>query len=283
MRVKQEEDKYSILSKDIGSNRPLPSAVPKDDGRRREEDIKKKEEEKLAEFRKQQYWEMRKQAEMNRRRVESQLYDGTDSSQPPKSGRLIDDSVAEKQVYAEEKRRQERLSKMKANNVIPKQDDNNNNGYRSNILIQDHQNQYNQKSGGNLNNSILKTMKNVVGDIKNLSRNDDDDIFTCENEQEEESPALPNKFKIMGKTLMLEGTKDNDSLNFRIEALRKYLEESLGDDILLRVYKLLRREDLNEGIIDSQVSLVIGQKQGYIPLIHQLIFCEDILNDHQLS
>ncbi|KAG2382327.1 hypothetical protein C9374_005529 [Naegleria lovaniensis] len=281
MRVKQDEES-------VYNNKYLNKYLPKDDipskenKLKKEEDLKKKEEEKLAQFRKQQYWDIRKQAEANRKRVESQLLEGSDSEKS-EAPSVFDEgnklSLAERQLLAEEKRRKERLLRLRGNVV---NNDNYNSGYRSNILINDQHNQFNQHLDEvNMNNAILISMKNVVGDIKKNNSNDDDEIFTSE-EQQANSP-VPQKFKLMGKTLQLNNAKDNDSLHFRIESLRKFLEEALGDDVLIRVYKLLRRDDVAEGIIECQIQELLGIKHSYLPLVHQLIFCEDILNENQIS
>lgn len=282
MRVKQDEE--SVYNHNyLNIYLPQDNVPPKENKIKKDEDLKKKEEEKLAQFRKQQYWDIRKQAEMNRKRVESQLFEGSEPEKSEEPSVKKDDklSLAERQLLVEEKRRKERLLRLKGNVV---NNDNYNSGYRSNILIND--NQFNQHHSDvvNMNNAILISMKNVVGDIKKNYANDDDDIFTSQ-EHNSNTPgdALPQKFKLMGKTLQLENAKENDSLNFRIEALRKYLEEALGDDALIRVYKLLRRDDVAEGLIEKEIQELLGSKQSYLPLVHQLIFCEDILNENQIS
>ncbi|KAF0981064.1 hypothetical protein FDP41_012852 [Naegleria fowleri] len=255
MRVKQDEE--SVYNHNyLNIYLPQDNVPPKENKIKKDEDLKKKEEEKLAQFRKQQYWDIRKQAEMNRKRVESQLFEGSEPEKSEEPSVKKDDklSLAERQLLVEEKTKEGTIIETERKYVV------------------------------NMNNAILISMKNVVGDIKKNYANDDDDIFTSQ-EHNSNTPgdALPQKFKLMGKTLQLENAKENDSLNFRIEALRKYLEEALGDDALIRVYKLLRRDDVAEGLIEKEIQELLGSKQSYLPLVHQLIFCEDILNENQIS
>ena len=274
MRAKEEESVYSSPYTNVSQVNKVAQKKPSPRGfiQQTKEDLKRKEEEKLAEFRKQQYWEMRRQAESNRKRVESELYEGV--SMPNSDGPKIS-TMAQRQIMAEEKRREDRLLRLKNNY---EEDNTKNNGYRSNIF-KDHNNQFNHVKEDIMSNSILTTMKGVIGDIRNKS-NDDDNIFSTEETVEEQKI----KFKHLGQTLKLSGIGESDPLNCRVEALRKYLEESLSDEAFLRVYKLLRREDLDEDMIDNQIQkLMPPSKQSYLPLIYQLIFCEDRLNDHQLS
>lgn len=45
-----------------------------------------------------------------------------------------------------------------------------------------------------------------------------------------------------GKELILPGVSDKDSIAYRIEALREYLEQTIGDEILLNAYQYLHEE-----------------------------------------
>ncbi|KAL9654085.1 hypothetical protein ABK040_011629 [Willaertia magna] len=290
-RLAALKNKLRVQEEDVVSNRNSPrivnnlgvAKVKKQNEVVTKEDLKKKEEMKLAEFRKQQYWEMRKQSELNRKKIESQIY-GTDLEvEKSTDNSEIKPSVAERQLMVEDKRRQDRLNRLKNDYEKKGMDENINNGYRSNFNFDNINNPSNIKEI-NWNNSILNTLKKVIGDIK-VADNDDDDIFTGDGVVQKVSPmGIPQKFKMAGKTLKLGGIKDADTLHFRIEALRKYLEDELGDEVLLGVYKLLRSEDIDEALVDNTVSKVLGkEKNGYISLIHQLLFCEDVLNDQQLG
>jgi len=66
-------------------------------------------------------------------------------------------------------------------------------------------------------------------------------------------------------------------MGYRIEALRVYLENQLGDQAFQAVYKQLTNlsnddDDNNDNVIES----ILGQKKmKFVPLVHQLIVSED--------
>ncbi|CAK0904997.1 unnamed protein product [Prorocentrum cordatum] len=71
---------------------------------------------------------------------------------------------------------------------------------------------------------------------------------------------------------------ERDSLCYRVEALRVYIERELGIDDFLYAYQYLNESVLSEGVVDRGTPLeeVISSKAiGFMPLIHQLIVCED--------
>ena len=73
------------------------------------------------------------------------------------------------------------------------------------------------------------------------------------------------------------GVSATDSMAYRIEALKVYLENILGDEPFLAAYRHLTsleddEDDDSNKIIDS----ILGPKKlKYVTLIHQLIVCED--------
>lgn len=78
-------------------------------------------------------------------------------------------------------------------------------------------------------------------------------------------------------------TAHGDSLMYRIEKLRLYLEKEMGEDHLLAVYKAMSNITENEEEEDMMLKGANGfsaaQLQQFIPLITQLIVCEDMLNE----
>lgn len=72
----------------------------------------------------------------------------------------------------------------------------------------------------------------------------------------------------------LPGVQASDSMGYRIEALRVYLETQLGDQVFIGAYQHLANlsnDDDDSNVIES----IIGKKMKFVPLIHHLIVCED--------
>lgn len=91
-----------------------------------------------------------------------------------------------------------------------------------------------------------------------------------------------NKFRIDGSTLRLPNVDERDSLMYRIESLRMYLDKELGEDTFIKVYKLLKDQgrDDDEAYVQHQLYNALSEeKMGYVQLIHQLIFCEERFSD----
>ena len=67
-----------------------------------------------------------------------------------------------------------------------------------------------------------------------------------------------------------------DSQSYRIEALRVYLEEHLGETAFIAAYKhYINVSDINDEI-ESEIESILGSKKmKYYGLIYQLIVCED--------
>ncbi len=63
-----------------------------------------------------------------------------------------------------------------------------------------------------------------------------------------------------------------DSIGYRIEALRVYLEQQIGDEVLLEVYKYLHE---NESEDNSEIQKLMGPMIKFLPLLYQMIVCED--------
>jgi NIMA (never in mitosis gene a)-related kinase 1/4/5 len=71
----------------------------------------------------------------------------------------------------------------------------------------------------------------------------------------------------------LPGVQASDSMGYRIEALRVYLETQLGDQIFIGAYQHL--VNLENDDDDNTESIIGPKKMKFVPLIHHLIVCED--------
>ena len=72
----------------------------------------------------------------------------------------------------------------------------------------------------------------------------------------------------------LPGVQASDSMGYRIEALRVYLENNLGEDAFVHAYKVfasLKNEDEEPNI----EGIISPKKMKFVPLIYHLITCED--------
>lgn len=76
--------------------------------------------------------------------------------------------------------------------------------------------------------------------------------------------------------LDLPGVSATDSQSYRIEALRVYLEEKLGETSFIAAYKhYVNISDINEEV-EAEIESILGDKKvKYVHLIYQLIVCED--------
>lgn len=73
----------------------------------------------------------------------------------------------------------------------------------------------------------------------------------------------------------LPGVEASDSMGYRIEALRVYLETQLGDTVFISAYQHLVNLPQNDDD-DNVIEGVVGpKKMKFVPLIHHLIVCED--------
>lgn len=71
----------------------------------------------------------------------------------------------------------------------------------------------------------------------------------------------------------LPGLSDKDTIGYRIETLRLYLEQELGAENFISVYRTLQEEKDSE---DESTQIVLEKpKEKFLPLIYQLIVCED--------
>ena len=96
-------------------------------------------------------------------------------------------------------------------------------------------------------------------------------------ESDEENPLgeEPVEMRVSPEFLKnLPGVQASDSMGYRIEALRVYLETQLGEQPFVAAYKhfvSLQTEDT-----EADIEHIIGaSKMKFVPLIHHLIICED--------
>lgn len=69
------------------------------------------------------------------------------------------------------------------------------------------------------------------------------------------------------------GVHDKDTLGNKIEALRAYLEKQVGDNQFVKAYSMI--QDDQEEDYKSVKKYLGSDKSKFIPLIVQLIVCED--------
>ena len=74
----------------------------------------------------------------------------------------------------------------------------------------------------------------------------------------------------------LPGVQATDSMGYRIEALRVYLENQLGDNIFISAYQHLLNLQKDDDDSNNAIENIIGGKKiKFVPLLHHLIVCED--------
>jgi NIMA (never in mitosis gene a)-related kinase len=95
-----------------------------------------------------------------------------------------------------------------------------------------------------------------------------------------EEAAAPGHFVLDGKELQLPRVTDASSLWTRIEALKVFLEDRLGFDAFIGLYRILQRMGENtesdDALLDNATQSLPKEKHALIPLITQLILCEEM-------
>ncbi|KAM3141150.1 hypothetical protein pb186bvf_006755 [Paramecium bursaria] len=96
----------------------------------------------------------------------------------------------------------------------------------------------------------------------------------------EEEQLVQDNFQIQsqflnhGKQINVPGTSDRDTIGYKIEALRYYLEQQIGFELFMQVYQTIESQDSESSM--KMINQFLNQDQRkYIPLIYQLIVCED--------
>ena len=95
-------------------------------------------------------------------------------------------------------------------------------------------------------------------------------------EDGEDFEEPPDQRAIPQFLMNLPGVTATDSMGYRIEALRVYLEQQLGDIPFIAAYKHLVNLNNDEETTNDELEGILGpKKMKYVMLIHQLIVCED--------
>jgi hypothetical protein len=105
-------------------------------------------------------------------------------------------------------------------------------------------------------------------------------------DEDEPPPARPltappgdRGFIFDGKLLVLPSVADGDSMAYRIEALRKYIEDGLGLDLFVEAYQFSNggSDHLTAAETDVELRKLLStpQQLAFYPLIEQLIVCEE--------
>jgi hypothetical protein len=95
------------------------------------------------------------------------------------------------------------------------------------------------------------------------------------------SPASTRKSSIdrfvhLGETLVLPNVSEKDPLSYRIESLRLHLEKELGEENFIKSYRILSDITDDDEDLNNKLHQILGEKLKFIPLIHQLIYCEEL-------
>lgn len=94
----------------------------------------------------------------------------------------------------------------------------------------------------------------------------------------------PAKFMLDGQTLVLPNVQATDPLMHRIESLRLFLEVKLGETALIGAYRQMNNISADDDEAIQRVADALPEEhQKYIPVIAQLIVCEDAFNRQLLQ
>lgn len=105
-------------------------------------------------------------------------------------------------------------------------------------------------------------------------------------ESQDDSPSSSksssaDKFSIGGQTLKLPNVSNGDSLYYRIESLRVYIETELGEDTFLNAYRCLKEAENSQeddDVTEKRLNEILEGKMEYLSLLNQLLFCEDLFD-----
>jgi NIMA (never in mitosis gene a)-related kinase len=105
-------------------------------------------------------------------------------------------------------------------------------------------------------------------------RGDEDDDEDCSSDDDQLHEEPPDMRVYPEFLKNLPGVQASDSMGYRIEALRVYLETQLGDQAFITAYQHLMNLQGDED--DNTIEGIVGSKKmKFVPLIHHLIVCED--------
>lgn len=103
-----------------------------------------------------------------------------------------------------------------------------------------------------------------------------------------QAQAAVAKFMLGSKTLHLEA-EDNATSHDRIEALRAYLEDHVGDEVTVQAHGMIEAmvyQDADQGGPSfADIKQLLGDKGMYLPLVVQLVHAEafHFAKDHSIS
>ena len=117
------------------------------------------------------------------------------------------------------------------------------------------------------NKLLINSLQKML-DNKSTTYDDEEEVFP----EDEHQRARPLFLTPDGKAIP--GLSEHDSMSYRIEALRVYLEAQFGEKLLLKVYNLLQEEAGNEECTEEAQRL-LGSKKQYLGLVIQMIVCEE--------
>ncbi|KAK8845020.1 hypothetical protein M9Y10_021196 [Tritrichomonas musculus] len=122
-----------------------------------------------------------------------------------------------------------------------------------------------------------KHQTSIATSDTSLLNNDSDD------DSEDESPAEPGIFYFGGKEIKLPSVTDRDSLSYRVEAIRQFIEKGLGLDKFIEIYRFIvvENDEMNEIDANKKIHEILStpDELSYYKLIQQLVVCEETLND----
>ena len=115
---------------------------------------------------------------------------------------------------------------------------------------------------------LLSSLKKVLS-TKEGGAPEEDDNFA-----EEEGQRVYAKF-LTPEGKEIPGISSHDSIGYRIESLRVYLEQQFGEDLFLKVYKMLLEETDKDEATEEAQKLLGDKHSKYLGLIIQLLVCEE--------
>lgn len=138
--------------------------------------------------------------------------------------------------------------------------------------------------------SLAAVMQNILNHPPSSDDEDGDDdnpkmktMDEIEEEQsdEEDETKSHDVFMFNNKELKLPMVTDHDSLHYRVEALRQFIEENLGIDKFIEVYQFITVDGdqmtNDEGYAKITKILSKPEELSFYTLIQQLVFCEESL------
>jgi hypothetical protein len=105
-----------------------------------------------------------------------------------------------------------------------------------------------------------------------------DDAPADDDSSPADGPSPPGAFMFGGHALDLRGVGEGDSVGYRIEALRQFLEQGIGVDKFMEAYQFVSQgyEGLEPTEVDAQLRRIFPSPEilAFYPLIQQLVVCE---------